>query len=92
MKIKNFFRKWGDGIETLPPRKILQSQMIADIGIIIGTIFATFFLIRNGFWYFFIVMSFMILLQGASFINHYKQYKAFDMEVDKKLLKKLEMI
>lgn len=65
----DFFKKWGEGIKNLSPKRQLESKVVGIIGSIIGIIFGGLWLVFvKGQWYFSIVLVFMAFLQGIELI------------------------
>ena len=89
MKPKEFFRRWKQGIRTLPLYKQLESKLIGHYGAIVGIMLGFGIMIYRGLWYFSILGFFMVWLQAVEAISTYKQYcqakktyKLIKMEAD----------
>lgn len=76
MKIKEFFRKWGEGIKTLPATSQLKSKRIGHIGAIVGFILGFGIMGIKGAWYFLVLGFFLIWLQVNEVINTTQQIES----------------
>jgi len=74
--MKEFFRKWGQGIRDLSPAQQLHSQIIGTYGSIFGLIFAWLFMWLRGMWFFSFIMFFAIFIQIISLIGMKQKYAA----------------
>lgn len=84
--LKGFFRRWKDGIQKVSQEDLLRADIIAHIGMIIGTVLALLFFIfiAKQFWILSIPLSFNIVLQLTSLIAKYQQLNAL-LDLKKKL-------
>lgn len=70
--------KWDrfkQGMRDLTPAQLLHGQLVGYGGSAFGILFAWFFLIRNGLWYFSILLFFGFFLQIISFIGTWQKWK-----------------
>ena len=72
----NFFKRWKEGILTLPVDKQLKGKLIGIVGGIFGLILALISLFYRRMWGFGIFVFFIIWLQFISYISTRQQYIA----------------
>jgi len=87
MKMTEFFRRWGQGIKDLSPRKQLETKRVGLIGTIVGVTIGGTMLALKGSWYFLILMFFIIVLQSVDLIHvnqQIRKMKSFEVSNDKK--------
>lgn len=72
--VKNFFKRWKKGIETLPPEKQIHAQMVGHIGSVVGLTIAIVVMLIRGVWYFSVFLFFIIWLQVVSYIGAKQKY------------------
>ena len=75
-KEKGFFKKWKEGILTLPVDKQLKAKLIGLVGGIVGLILALITMLYRRVWGFSIFVFFIIWLQVISYISTRQQYIA----------------
>ena len=73
MNPKEFFKKWKEGIRTLPPEAQLKAKKIGIQGTIVGMIFGFTILAFRGMWYFLIMGFFITWLQVLQLISTNQQ-------------------
>ena len=78
MKAKEFFKRWGEGINNIPPDQLLFSEMLGFSGSILGSIFAALFFIFivKTMWVIAIPLAFGVLIQVSQLMGKYQQYSA----------------
>ena len=74
MKPKEFFRKWKEGIDTLPHTEILKGKVVGFAGGTFGLILAITFLILTKNYAFIVFLLFMTWIQILSFIETRQQW------------------
>lgn len=75
--VVGFFKRWGDGIQKIPPENLLMSEIYGYIGTIIGTIVAgVIFLFWPKMWPISLVMVFSVVITASQLIGKFQQYKA----------------
>jgi hypothetical protein len=75
---KGFMNRWSDGIKKISPDKLIESEMIGYVGMIIGTLISiiAFIWFIKGMWPIAIVMAFNLLITISQLIGKYQQLMA----------------
>ena len=85
MNLKNFFRKWKQGILDMTIEQQLKNKIIGILGGIVGLTLALILMIYRKQWGFSIFVFFIIWIQFISFISTRQQLKS-----TKEMMKGLE--
>lgn len=75
MRLREFFRRWGEGIKNLSPRRQLESKIVGLWGTIAGIVLGGTILTIQGNWYFILLFGFMIFMQLIELISTYQQLR-----------------
>ena len=75
MNLKQFLKKWSEGIKNSTPEQQLRAKCIGLIGAIIGLLIILVVMAIRKTWYIMVLMFFLLWLQVVQYIGTRQQYK-----------------
>lgn len=75
MNIKEFFRRWKQGILTLPPSQQLKAKITGIKGAVFGMILGFGIMAYQGNYWFLVLGFFLVWLQVIEYIGTKQQYE-----------------
>jgi len=76
MKPKEFFKKWGEGIQKITPFQQLKISLIGTTLVFIGIIIGIITMIINKTWWLLIILCGSFIIISTSFLGAIQKYKA----------------
>jgi len=77
MKPKEFFSRWGKGIQAVTPMQSIKVTLIGNIIILIGIILGIVTVSLLHTWWLLIILLGSLIIQGLGFIGSIQKYLVF---------------
>ena len=74
---KEFFRRWGEGIQNISPLQQVIFQLVGNILVIIGVIIGLCVTFSTKTWWLFIILLGSLFSVLTSILGTYQKYKMF---------------
>jgi len=75
MSPKQFFKRWGEGIQKITPIQLTFQQLIGQVIVLVGIIIGLVISFRYKQWWLFIILCGSLLVAGSTFIGSLQKYK-----------------
>ena len=77
MNTKEFFKKWGEGIQKVTPLQQVKVMLIGNFIIMIGIILGLCVTFAYKQWWIFTILVGTTITQGLGFLGTIQKYRAF---------------
>ena len=75
MTPREFFHRWGEGIQKITPLQLTFQQLIGQIIVLVGIIVGLFVTFSYKQWWLFIILIGSLIVAGTSLIGTWQKYR-----------------
>jgi len=76
MKLKEFFRRWGQGIQQITPMQQVKISLIGNVLIIIGVLIGLYATATSKVWWLFVILCGSFFLTMIGLLGNLQKYFA----------------
>lgn len=90
MKPREFFKRWGEGIQMITPLQLTFQQLIGQTIVLFGIVIGLYVTFVNKQWWIFVILIGSLIVAGTSMIGviqKYKILKMYSMPIQKEEMK-----
>lgn len=84
---KEFFKRWGKGIEGITPLQQTRTSLIGSLIVIIGIIWGIIVTLITRTWWMVVILVGSLIMVGMSLIGTYQKYRRF--KIQEELIKQM---